>query len=112
MKKNILISKEKFTEHMERIRNYMDFDDKLNELLRNYRHMFVDDIEIMLPTVFLVDTVNLLELVTADDAEWIAYFIFELDFGRSWKPGTVTAQDGTDIPLDTIDDLWNLLVEE
>lgn len=112
MKKNILIDKKEFTGYMERIRNYLEFDDKLNGLLRDYRHMFVDDIEIKLPTVFLVDTVNLLEMVTADEDEWISYFIFELDCGKSWKPGTVTEQDGTDIPLGTIDDLWNLLVEE
>lgn len=112
MKKNILISKEKFTGFMKHICNYLDFDDNLNGLLRNYRHIFSDDIEIILPTVFLVDTVNLLELVTADEEEWISYFVFELDCGKSWKPGAVTNQDGTDIPLGTIDDLWRQLVQE
>ena len=41
---------------------------------------------------------------------WIEYFLWELNFGEEWKPGTVT-ENGKDIPLKTTDDLWNLLTK-
>lgn len=45
-----------------------------------------------------------------DKDDWIGYWMWELDFGEKWMPGTVT-KDGKDIPLKTIDDLWNILTE-
>lgn len=46
-----------------------------------------------------------------DKDDWIGYWMWELDFGAKWKPGTVIAKDGTDIPLRTVDDLWNILTK-
>lgn len=45
-----------------------------------------------------------------DEFDWISYWMWELNFGENWKPGTVT-ENGNDIPLKTIDDLWNLLTK-
>lgn len=45
-----------------------------------------------------------------DKYDWISYWMWELNFGENWKPGTVT-ENGNDIPLKTIDDLWNLLTK-
>jgi len=36
------------------------------------------------------------------------YFIYELDFGRKWKPGMVRF-DGKDIPLRTPKELWDYI---
>jgi len=44
-----------------------------------------------------------------DIDEWISYFCFELNFGKKYKDGTVLDANGKDIPLSTIDDLYNLL---
>lgn len=38
----------------------------------------------------------------------IDYYMWELDFGKKWKPGTITV-DGNDIPLRNSKDLWNIL---
>ena len=45
-----------------------------------------------------------------DKFDWISYWMWELNFGENWKPGTVT-ENGNDVPLKTIDDLWNLLTK-
>ncbi len=37
----------------------------------------------------------------------IAYFCYELEFGRDWKPGAVT-ENGVDVKLATIDDLYEV----
>lgn len=41
----------------------------------------------------------------------LAYWVYELDFGNKWRPGYVT-EDGTDIKLETEEDLWNFLTRE
>ena len=52
---------------------------------------------------------KVLKDVMQDSADWIDYYCWELDFGEKWEHGTVTEKDGTDIPLKTPEDLWNLL---
>ena len=53
---------------------------------------------------------KLLVEATNDRYGYISYFISDLEFGRKWKPGTITEADGTDVPLGSVQDLWNLLV--
>lgn len=52
--------------------------------------------------------VETLELYFKDKSLWISYFIYELDWGRKYKDGCVTSR-GRNIPLKTIDDLYDLL---
>lgn len=55
------------------------------------------------------DVVRLLENIMQDKGEWISYWVFELDFGRKYKDGTVTEADGSIIKLKTVEDLYNYL---
>ena len=51
---------------------------------------------------------------TQDDPYYgndIDYFVFELEFGKKWKPGVITV-DGKDVPMKTAADLWNLLTDD
>ena len=52
--------------------------------------------------------VGILEHVFEDDLSWISYWMFDLNFGESYAPGKVMT-GGHDVPLKTIEDLWNLL---
>lgn len=45
-----------------------------------------------------------------DKDEDISYFIYELDFGKDWKPGTITTDNGEDIKMQTAEDLYDYLV--
>ena len=42
----------------------------------------------------------------------IDYYMWELDFGEKWEPGTITDSEGNDIPLRNSEDLWELIKEE
>ena len=45
-----------------------------------------------------------------DKEKWIDYWVWELDCGKEYKDGMVTERDGSNIPLKTPSDLWNLLM--
>lgn len=55
--------------------------------------------------------ITFLEEITDDEAEWIQYFLWELEGGKKWHKGMITDTDGNDIPLATANDLWKLLLE-
>jgi hypothetical protein len=56
--------------------------------------------------------IDILEDVTNDNAGWIEYFLWELDFGKeNWRL-KIYDKDKKEIPLSSIDDLWNLLNEK
>jgi hypothetical protein len=46
-----------------------------------------------------------------DTSGWIHYWIYELNYGRSAKTGTVTLKS-RNIPIKTIDDLYTILTKK
>lgn len=55
--------------------------------------------------------IGLLEASTNDTDSFLSYWIYELDWGKKWKKGTVTSKEGKDIKLKTMDDLYNYIIE-
>lgn len=55
---------------------------------------------------------ELLKDVFNDDGGWISYWVYELDFGRNATEDCVQDEDGKNIPIKTINDLYNLLTNE
>lgn len=55
--------------------------------------------------------VAVLEEVMGDVEEWITYYLWELNYGRDYKPGHVTL-NGVDTPLANVQDLYNLLTRK
>ena len=47
-----------------------------------------------------------------EDMHDIAYYMWELDFGRKWESGCYTFDDGTDIPLRNSHELWKVIENE
>ena len=54
--------------------------------------------------------IKILQIAMKDHPKhsWIEYYMWELDFGREWKQGSVTIE-GKDFKLQTAYDLWDLL---
>ena len=108
------ITKDLFVTCIQSIQDTYDFQMSVSGLAskynREHRHEYVDLGSFEYPdcTTALQE---LLEVATYDTSGWISYFCWELDFGREYKPGTVT-DNGKDVPLATIDDLWEVLNEE
>ena len=56
--------------------------------------------------------IDLLYDVMGDTCDtWISYWIYDLDYGKNWKPDSVKEKDGTVIPLKTAEDLYTHLIK-
>lgn len=88
---------------------YIESEKKFNNFAQAVEEYFTDTY-IMAPKDSEL-VLDILRTVMNDDEDWISYWMYELDCGREWKPYMVT-KDGEDIPLRTMEDLWNLLNEE
>lgn len=102
----MIISKEDFVSIMDDLQKTNDYQRGLNRYFKN------NDVDgyIYQPDCSC-SVIKLLHMIfsDADFNEWISYFCFELDFGRKWKPKIITEKDGTDIKLETSEDLYNYL---
>ena len=72
-------------------------------------HEFVDAVGFT--TAHHEAIVNLLRRMFLDDDDFIGYFIYEIDYGRSELANSVKNADGNPIPLSTPGDLYDLLIK-
>ena len=97
------MTKENFSELINAVRNHSEH---ICNLYKDYGIDFVNS-----PVMEIESEITkYLKAQFDDKCDWIGYWMWELNFGEKWKPGTVT-ENGNDIPLNTIDDLWNLLTK-
>lgn len=97
------MTKENFSELINAVKNHSEY---IWNLYKDYGIDFVNS-----PVIEIENEITkYLKAQFDDKCDWINYWMWELNFGENWKPGTVT-ENGNDIPLKTIDDLWNLLTK-
>lgn len=105
------ITRDEFVSIIDRLREASDLVDEVDELFRNSRESIENDfcnaasLQISHESV----VVNLLKKLMNDKHEWIEYFIYELDYGRSYEPGMISESDGTNIDLSTAEKLYSYL---
>lgn len=111
---NIPLPRDKFTKYITSIKNQSNYIDDLNSLNRKYN---IDTSVCSSPLED--DLVDLLVYIFHDNKnDWISYWIYELDFGKTADQMTASIEsDISDtgsfsIPLETIDDLYDLLIAE
>lgn len=56
--------------------------------------------------------VKYLEKEMEDKFDWISDFIYELEFGKNYKPEMITEKDGSNIDLSTAEKLYDVLFSE
>jgi len=108
------LSREKFTKYIISLKGQSFYIDELNSLNRKY------NIDVSVCSSPLEDDlVDLLVYIFKDNKnDWISYWIYELNFGEDADSMTASikstmSKDGCfDIPLFSIDDLYNLLIAE
>ena len=99
-----MITRDDFKKAIGAVRNDIDFMDRMSDTSDGSIFLF--------DRMLCVDqTVNLLEKIMDDKAEWIEYWIYELEFGKKWEPFMIT-EDGRDVRLETEDDLYDLLISD
>ncbi len=96
----------------EKFKGYMDIvehDYNIQEKVYEASNHSIELIEVFSS---LSAVTSLLSYIFCDEEEdWIGYYCWELDMGKNWKPGMITAKDGKDIPLGTVRDLYELLID-
>lgn len=101
-----------FEKHILRLKELTEERDRINDVIKKSK--LSDDFNEglfgttwfeVLVTDILMDTFN-------DENDWIGYFIYELDWGKSYKRGSIKDEKGKIIKLKTIKDLYNLLTEK
>lgn len=109
----VLITKEEFVDIINRLRESSDLVDKVDALFRESRENvecdFCNGAGLQISHEPIV--VDLLQKVMRDKGEDISYFIYELDYGRDYKHGSVTDSNGI-VDMGTPEVLYELLVRQ
>ena len=105
------LSKKEFIEIIDRLRESHDLVQRVNELFRESRENveadFCNGASLQISHESVV--VELLEKLMHDVTDDISYFIYELDYGRKYKPGYITYADGQEIDFRTAEKLYDYL---
>jgi hypothetical protein len=111
--KGVPLDKSEFISIIDRLRESSELVDKVNELFRNSRDNvdcdFCNGAGLQISHESLV--VKLLEKLMRDHYENISYFIYELQYGKQFRPGMITGPEGN-IDLGTPEALYDYLVQE
>ena len=100
------ITKEMFTAAMTGLENQLKHDEKCHEA---FNVILPNDFTTGYDTNYIVVAmIELLQDLTNDELKWIDYFVWELKMGEEYEEGNVVL-DGENVPLKTIEDLWNIL---
>lgn len=107
-----MISKKEFVEIIERLKNYNDLQDKIDDLFKsnidNKEMDFMNAGSICIGHESVV--VELLENMFNTDM--ISYWIYELDYGKEYKDGYVQDGKGNNIDISTLEKLYDYLIKE
>ena len=110
----MIISKNKFVEIINRLKNYTKLQDKINDLFRelidNKEQDFCNAGSICIGHESVV--LELLEDMFETDL--ISWWIYELDYGKQYVPGCLQKEENgkiVDIDVSTADKLYDVLIE-
>ena len=108
----MIISKEKFVEILNRLKNYDDLQDKINDLFKenidNKEMDFVNAGSICIGHETIV--VRLLENIF-NDKDTISWWLYECNYGRDFSLGDLEV-NGVAIDLSTAEKLYDYLIKE
>lgn len=110
------ISREKFVQILERMRDEDNLARKINALLGEQDSVLRDASDFFDASCFVASgrqtIIDLLALLMRDDSSWVEYFVCELGYGIGYEPGCVTDAEGADIDLSDAGKLYDFLASE
>lgn len=105
-----MITKEQFCKIIQRLRDYNDLQDKIQDLFKdnidNQEMDFCNAGSICIGHETIV--VQLLENMF-NDKDTLSWWLYELDYGRKYKKGCFTDENGKEIDISTASYLYNYL---
>ena len=106
----MLVNKNDFIEIINRLKDYSNLQDKINDLFKdlldNKEQDFCNAGSICIGHESVV--VKLLEDMFETDL--LSWWIYELDYGKEYKPGCLT-EDDMEIDVSTADKLYDVLIK-
>ena len=102
-----ILSKTDFCSIINDLKRNDEFLDDIGDVFRKYKR------EDQVYSTGLEDTVvSLLEIIFKDkEAQWISYWVWELNYGETYNEGDVTEEDGTNITLRSAEVLYDFLIK-
>ena len=87
--------------------------DKVDELFRNSRDNVESDFcnAASLQISHESTVVYLLKTIMLDKYDNIDYFIYEMDYGRSYEPGMIVDENDKEIDISTAEKLYDYLID-
>ena len=101
------MNKELFVDTMNKIEELVREQDEFDNLLHKIDNEFGGGYIYNKPIAILED---LLRILVNDKYDNISYYMWELDFGKEYKEGSITEEDGTPIPLSNASELYDLIM--
>lgn len=106
----MLVNKNEFIKIINRLKDYSKLQDKINDLFKdlldNKEQDFCNAGSICIGHESVV--VKLLEDMFETDL--LSWWIYELDYGKEYKPGCLT-EDDMEIDVSTVDKLYDVLMK-
>ena len=103
-----------FKEIMEQLQKYDELSEQVDKISQELCKDFPPLNIFGLAEIPITNVIKLLKFIFNDEGNWsnIDYFIYELEYGKKYKKGCYTDENGEEIKLGTIEDLYNLLIKE
>ena len=109
----VLLKKEEFVKIINRLEKATEIQDKVSSIFRNsidnIENDFMNAGSLQISHESVV--VNLLEMIFGDEYFNISYFIYDLNYGKEYKPDSITDTDGNTIDFSTAEGVYDYLVE-
>jgi len=103
-----MITKDNFIKLIDAMREQREIDNKATDALQS---IFEDVIGGFYNNETLFSAIELYLLKELnDEAEWLLYFIYDLEFGIAWAEDSCSEKDGTVIDISTTDKLYDFLI--
>lgn len=99
-----MISKKVFCDAVKAITDQMAH----NKVIEKNLEAIIDGYAFLRTGPALEALVLLLQEITQDKSEWLSYWLFELEQGAKYRPGSVTI-DGKIVKMKTVEDLYRVL---
>ena len=104
----MILPKETFKKLMTQLVQIKKYEDNLQDAFKKFDPEFGNISFIRYEQI----CVDCLKVAMNDINDWIGYWIYELDCGKTAKKHTVTDKDGKDLPIKTLDDLYKIIEDD
>ena len=101
------LSKEEFCKIIDGLQKNEEFFYEINKIFLKFGKG-----DLIYPTDLEDIIIDLLENMFEDrESQWISYWVWEENYGKTYKEGDAVEKDGTIIPLGTAEELYDFLVK-